>query len=502
MKVKKEIFKMETAIAPVLSESLVEGRLSLPADRTNMQRVLFIGGRISVNAEPADGKVFMDGNVEFNVVYVDTDGQLDSFDAVSPFRHTEDMDGAGPGMSIFARGSVKEIVFSLDDGRSVNVKGIVSVQLRGSVMQSCEAVTGVEPSELQTRTAKRRMRQTRDQRRETVYVHEDVRIPQTMPMAEKVLSCEAYAVVHSVRTEDLKIIVEGEIKLTVLYLSADKNAPLMQMSESVPFGQIIASEGLAADDIVSAEVSLFDLRVSVADEANDVLRLSARMSIVCAARGESDMQYLEDAYSLENRLSLDYQEQSCRFIALSGNARAIARSTVSIPDSQPSVSRIVCLKAMPSIAAVRPGADRVYIEGLMMFTMCYYCTEGMWSYSGETPFEAEVQMDGMMPSYEVEVCADVENCTYDGTGRDISVKFMMDVGIRAFAQTNMRLVADMTMTDERASTRQGITIYFADGGESTWDIAKRFATTLDTVKRFNPEIGDTAEPGQKILIMS
>lgn len=502
MKVKKETFKMETAIAPVLSESLVEGRLSLPAERNNIQRVLFIQGRISVNAEPADGKVFMDGNVEFNVVYIDTEGQLESFDAVSPFRHTEDMTGAGPGMSIFARGSVKEIVFSVEDGRSVNVKGIVSVQLHGSVMKSCEAVTGVEPPELQTRTAKRRMRITRDQRRETAYVREDVRIPQTMPMAEKVLSCDAYAVVHSVRTEDLKIIIEGEIKLTVLYLSADKNAPLMQMCESVPFGQILASEGLAANDAVSADVSLSDVRVSVADEANDVLRLSARMNIICAACGETDMQYLEDAYSLENKLSLNYDEQSCRHIALYGNARTIARSTITIPDSQPGVSRIVCLRAMPNIAAVRPGTDRVYIEGLMMFSVCYYCTEGMWSYSGETPFEAEVQMDGMMPEHDVEICADVESCTYDGTGRDISVKFMLDVQIRAFSQTKMRLVSELDMTDESASTRQGITIYFADGGESTWDIAKRFATTLDTVKKFNPEIGDMAEPGQKILIMS
>jgi LysM repeat protein len=56
--------------------------------------------------------------------------------------------------------------------------------------------------------------------------------------------------------------------------------------------------------------------------------------------------------------------------------------------------------------------------------------------------------------------------------------------------------------DEAPMRNQGITIYFADGGETTWDIAKRYTTTLDTVKKFNPEIGDIAEAGQKILIMS
>ncbi|MFA5675568.1 MAG: DUF3794 domain-containing protein [Christensenellales bacterium] len=502
MKVNKAIIKMESACQPVLSESLVEGRLSLPADRADIERVLFVQGRIYVNAEPADGKVFMDGNVEFTVVYIGIDGGIDSFEAVSPFRHTEDMAGACAGMNILARGSVREVSSCVEEGRTVSVKGVVSVQLNGSVTKSREAVTGAEQPNLQTKTTNKRLKITRDQRRETAYIREDVRVPQTMPVAEKVLFADAYAIVRGVRTEDLKVIVEGDIKLTVLYLSADKGAPLQQMIETMPFGQIIASEGIAASDTIYADAALTDVQVNVADEASDVLRLSARMIISCVAKGESETQYMEDAYSLDNRLDIQYDNQICKEMVLTGNARAIARSAIAIPASQPAVSRIICLRAMPNIAAVRPGVDRVYIEGLMMYTMCYYSSEGMWSYSGETPFEAEVSIDGVKPEHDVEICADVESCTFDGTGRDISVKFMMDVEIRAFAQTNLRLVSSLSKTDERVLTRQGITIYFADGGESTWDIAKRFAATLETVKKFNPEIGDKAEIGQKILIMS
>lgn len=502
MKVKKTSFKMETACQPVLSESLVEGRLSLPADRPDIKRVLYIQGRLHVNAEPGDGKVFMDGNVELSVVYLDEQDDISVFDASSPFRHTQDMEGAMPGMHIIARGSVRESVYTVDDGRNVNFRAVVAIEIKGSTMRNLEAVAGVDPPELQTLISRQRLGITREQRRETAYVREDVRIPQTLPMAEKVLSADAYAVVHSVRNEDLKMIVEGEIKLSVVYLSADKNAPLQQMCETVPFGQIIASEGLSAGDTVMADVMLADVRVTVAEEASDVLRLSARMNIVCVARGESDVEYMQDAYSLKNRLDLKYADQSCRSLVISGNARAFARSNITIPDSQPSVSRIVCLRAVPHVSSVTPGADRLYIEGLMMLTMCYFSSEGMWSFSGETPFEAEIQMDGIMPSHDVEVRADVECCTFDGTGRDISVKFMMDVEIRAFTQRRMRMVSGLAETDESAGARQGITIYFADGGESTWDIAKRFASTLETVKKFNPEIGDMAEPGQKILIMS
>ncbi len=501
MKIKKASIKTETACQPRLSESLVEGRLSLPSDKTEIDRILFIQGRIHVNAEPTDGKVFMDGSVVFSVVYIGIDGNVDAFEATSPFRHSEELAGAGAGMTLSAKGSVKDVNFSLEDERTVYVKGIVSVNLRGSMAISREAVTGAEP-DFQVRMGKRRLKVTKDQRRDTMMLREDVRLPQSLPIAEKILSTDAYAVVRSVHTEELKMVVEGDIKLSVLYLSADKNAPIQQFNDSIPFGQIISSEGMAPSDMVSADVNLSDLNVNVAEEAGDILRVSVKLNIMCAARADNDVEYLEDAYSLKNRLELKYDEQMCRHLVLSGCTKAIARSAIMIPASEPSVARIICLKASPSIAAVRPGPDRVYIEGLMMFTLCYSSSEGMWSYSGETPFEAEAQMDGIMPDQQVEVNAEVEYCTFEGMGRDISVKFMMDVEIRAFAESRMRLVSDMNESEEPVMHNQGITIYFADGDETTWDIAKRYATTLDMVRKFNPEIGETVQPGQKILIMS
>lgn len=501
MKIKKASFKTETACQPRLSESLVEGRLSLPSEKNEIDRVLFIQGRIHVNAEPADGKVFMDGSVIFNVVYMAIDGSIDAFEAASPFRHSEDMAGAGSGMILTAKGSVKDVNFSLEDVRTVYVKGIVSVSLRGSMTKSCEAVTGAD-SELQIKMAKKRLKVTKDFKRDTMMLREDVRLPQALPIAEKILTADAYAVVKSVKTEELKIIVEGDLRLSVLYLSTDKGAPLQQYNESIPFGHIISSEGMLPEDMMSADVSLSDLSVSVAEEAGDIFRVSGKLGFMCAARADSDIEYLEDAYSLRNMLNLKFDEQACRHLVLSESTKAIARATIAIPHTEPSVSRVVCLKASPSVTAVNPGTDRIYIEGLMLFTLCYTSAEGMRSYSGEAPFEAEIQMDGITADQDVEVNANVEYCTYEGTGRDISAKFMLDVELQAFSQSRIRLVSDMTEMDEAPMRRQGITIYFADGGETTWDIAKRFATTLDTVKKFNPEIGESAEAGQKILIMS
>jgi hypothetical protein len=500
MKVQKTSLQTETAGREVLSESLVEGRLPLPSEKADIDRILFIQGRAHVGAEPTDGRIFMDGSVIFSVVYISADGDIESFDASSPFRHSEEMPGAGANMNVLAKGNVRDIEYSADDSRTVYVKGIVSVSLRGAMPRSIETVSGAGEPNLQVRTARQPLAMTRDIKRDTLVLREDVRIPQSMPMAIRILTSDAYPVVKSVRAEDMKIVVEGELRVTALYISEDRGAPLQQFTESVPFGQILPADNLEPNDNVAADANLMDFALSTVEDAGDILRLNARISLVCATRTVRDAEYMEDAYSLASRLNVSYADQTCRQLRRWGCVRTFARSGISIPSTQPGVSRVVCFKATPAILAARPGEGRVYLEGLMMFTMCYTSPDGMYSHSGEVPFEAEALLEGITASDEIEANADVESASCEGTGRELSVKFMLDVALRAYAEVGIRLVTDIKDTEEPNARNGGITIYFADGGESTWDIAKRYATTPDNIKKFNPDIGDNAAPGQKVLI--
>jgi hypothetical protein len=501
MKVEKTTFKTETACHDKISESLVEGRLSLPPDKADIARILFIHGKVHLNAEPADGKIFMDGSALFCVVYMDMDGNIDAFESSSPFRHSEDMANAGAGMNVYAKGAMKEIDYTVEDGHSVYVKGIVSFRITGSTAAMHDAMSAAASPDMQVKMMHRKMPVTKDYIRHTAVMKEDVRVPQSMPRADRILFSDAYAVVGTVKTEELKVIVEGHIKMMVVYLSEDKNAPLQYFYESIPFGEILSTENAADGSMIMADADMFDVSVDIAEAESDILRLYAKLNIICAVKSYNDIALMEDAYSLKKKLDVSYCTCAYSDTALSGCAKMIARCTISIPESRPAASRIVCMKACPVIATVTPYTDRAYIDGMMMFTVCYTSQEGMQSYSGDVPFEAEIQMEGLLPAHDVRVDADVEYCSFEGVGREISVKIMMDARIKAYTQNSFRLVSDLTETDEAVQSGKGLTIYFADGGESIWDIAKRYATTQDAVSQFNPDIGEQTQPGQKILII-
>lgn len=499
MNIQKTSFRTESAYKSMLSESIVEGRLSLPVEKNDIQSVLLVHGRVHASAMPSDDKVFMDGDVVFSVVYLCTDGSIDSFEASSPFRHSEDAVGADSQMNVYVKGSIKEVEFSIEDSRAVYVKGIVSISMYGSILKSYDAIS-TPPDEMQVKMYSRSLAYTKEYKSEVKTISEDIRVPQAQPRVEKILLVDAYAVVKSVKTEELKVIVEGDIKMMILYLSEDKNAPLQHFYESMPFGEILACESVSENDNVIADAEIYDLSVNIADE--DILRINAKLDVICSIKSSEEKEFVQDAYSLTSALSVSHQKIEYRNTTLNGCVKAITRCAITVPEEKPSVSRVIFMKACPVIATCTAGVDRVYIEGLMMYTVCYTSPDGMQSYSSEVPFEAEAQMEGLVKSHEVNITAEVEYCSFEGAGRDLSVKFMMDVNIKAYEIGSFSLVEDIEQLEEPLPIRRGITIYFTDGGESVWDIAKRYSTTQEIVEKFNPDISECAEQGQKILIMA
>jgi hypothetical protein len=281
MNVQKTPIKTETAFGLKPSENLVEGRLSVPSDKADIGRVLLVQGKVHANAEPGDGKVFIEGTVKFFVVYMGPEGSMESFESSSPFRHTEDMENAGAGMNVYVKGGMKEIEHTVEDPRTLYVKGVVSMSLGGNVAGTNEAVASVDSPDIQVKTQRENIASTKDMKKDTAAIREDLRIPQSMPKAQRILYSDAYSVVKNVKVEDMKIIVEGDIKMMILYLSEDGNAPLQYFYESVPFGNIMSFDNAAAGDNVMADTELYDLNTDIAEGEGDIFRMSANVNVIC-----------------------------------------------------------------------------------------------------------------------------------------------------------------------------------------------------------------------------
>jgi LysM repeat protein len=82
-----------------------------------------------------------------------------------------------------------------------------------------------------------------------------------------------------------------------------------------------------------------------------------------------------------------------------------------------------------------------------------------------------------------------------------SVEVSFNVGIEgvAYDEKIISPVVDISLSDE-TEKKPSLTVYFADEGEKLWDIAKKYGSSVETIKAMNKLESDKALKGTRLII--
>lgn len=472
------------------SQAMVEGVLKLPDSMEEISGVLDIAGVGEVtDASAGENSIFIEGNAVFCVLYLNKKGEFESFNATCRFNHTAQCEGVRPDMKVAAGAKLGEVSFSVLDGSSVSVRADICIDAFALGNQNFEIL---DP-ELADGNIHLKCGQGEASFVECVkmiksYVKSELRVPQSMPEVRKVLAERGYAAVRGVVTEPGKAIIEGELRVFVVYESTDKNAPLQYFQETIPFGEIVNHENIGADSAVTVHASLERLAVDTAPENPDLLEISAVVNLCVMSRGMRQLSYIADLYDEKSEMEAQSCEIGACKAAMREGQKKIVRLEAQIPENAPEVSRVLFTAAVPKSVCIHPGRDRASIDGKLAVNICYTTADaGIKSASLVLPFETEISLPGVTPNCELQVYANVEYATAEGSGRELSLKCCLDLCIWQMQSERMRAVCEVSSQPLERPCQSGAVIYYADGGKTLWDIAKRFKVSSDMLGSGEPD---------------
>lgn len=490
MSISKREIMAENSRWMCASQAMVEGVLKLPDSMEEISGVLDISGVGEItDASAGENSIFIEGNAVFCVLYLDKKGEFESFNATCRFNHNIECPGVRPDMKVVAGARVGEVSFSVLDGSSVSVRADLCIDAYALGNQNFEILDPeLADKNIHLKFGKGQVSWVECVKMLKSYVKSELRVPQSMPEVRKVLAERGYAVVRNVVTEPGKAIIEGELRVFVVYESTDKNAPLQYFQETIPFGEIVNHENIGTDSVVTVHATLERLSVDAAAENPDLLDISAIINLCVMSRGMKEISYIADLYDEKS----DMQTKSCALRSCRASMREgqkkIVRLEVNIPESAPEVSRVLFTSATPKSASIRADRDRAIISGKLAATVCYTTADaGIKSASMVLPYETEISLPGVTPDMELAVFANVEYATAEGSGRELDLKVCMDLCVWEMCAAQVRVVCDAAGTPCTEKSRSGAVVYYADGGETLWDIAKHFKVSSDMLKDGDPD---------------
>ena len=454
------------------ADSYIEGRLEIPSGMPDISCLLCASATAkTAGTLCSSGSVTVKGSVLYQILYVTAEGEPMSFDARCDFEfsaagaYTEDMSAA-------AVTSVTDTAYSAS-ARSVDIKSkLCSYIFAGTNREIVYPDT--EGAQVKAQTAK--LFKISDIKAAEARTQGRITIGQNMPEVKKVLFTSSAAFITDIHRDTGRIALEGELRLNIVYLGTDKNAPLQYMNETVPFSHFIAVSGQGEPELYAVPSGLY---VEKDEVSPDVLNYDCSIDIAIKSGEYCEANLALDAYCVKNEYELKYDSACVEEISSGRPQKRMVRTLLSIPENLPEASRVLTSSASAEVSDAVCKNGSISLRGSFYVTVCYTTVEeGMKSAKLEAPFETEVSAD-VSPEYTAKPAIFCEYAVAEGSGRDIELRVCTVIYPYAEKCASVKTVCGITLGEETPKN-SGMTLVLG-ASQDPWEVMKAYRTAPEGV---------------------
>ena len=465
-------------------ELLVETSVDT-AERGGASKVVSLEAEAKgVSLELLEGEAEVSGKVNYRLIYLDRQGHLCGLDYFKDFKCRV----KGEAVTPTGRGQVR---YSIPDaearisGDEITLSAVVEVGLEynGEVEKSCVAsIEGAETLAVEVVTEKV------ERRERTISLD---KVADVGLGVKKIVLFRVDAMPLALSVGGAEATVSGEVRGTILYMNeADEVA---ELTVSIPFSE--KAEGDACEyaaNVKSARVVLTDDEEgnSVEVEATVVLTETLRRDVIQPAVAAACAGRVALEEKSESACSKHFVARKCYEESLGGSV-GLAEGGEAVAFIRP---------GSYAIAGVTVGDGEIKVEGVASFRVALIEAEGYDVASAELPFVYVLPFAEAREGMSAEVDLIVTDAVGVLRGKDLSISGKAHLEIKLYEDRCYSYLAEVTEGEALADNGAGISVYFAEKGETLWTIAKSVGVLPSALIKANPFLSEPLEDGRKVLI--
>ena len=150
--------------------------------------------------------------------------------------------------------------------------------------------------------------------------------------------------------------------------------------------------------------------------------------------------------------------------------------------------------------------DRLTVEGYIKLSVVYKTGDAekyLARVDGDIPFTAAIETLGSKQNMQGIINASIEDLDLSIEANTIAVKANIQINAKVLFAVNKEIVSDIKESEEEEQQpkKASITIYVIGKGDTLWNLAKKYKTTIEKIKEMNElEDENLLIPGEKLLI--
>ena len=391
--------------------------------------------------------------------------------------------------------------------RRIEVRGGFTVRACACQAEAIELPCASAGDRLYTKNVRKNVSVPMSCAEKMISVNETLAFDGGLPAAEQLLGGDCSAAVTDVKLLTDKAIVKGQIYLHQLYTDDSVGGTTYVLDYSVPFSAIMDMDGVRDGQIHTADVSVLsdtEECVAGANGQNTALGFSAKLLIQLTAYEKAAAQFVKDAYHPDYPAVLSNDTVSLRSMIDAYCQITTAQKSVALPADN--LRQIIDAWVMPMIPVGRVESGRVELDVPIVVSLLVRDTDGVIAYY-ERPEDCHIAYTQPMTCGDedavvVQAQASVMGLSYAAIGDKLDLHITLAVSTELWENTQEQVVREIALQKENAYPVDDtvMRLYYADEGESVWDIARRCHTSPDAVRTEN-DLRDEVLPGKTVLLI-
>lgn len=462
----------------------------------------------TVSYSVSDNKLYIDGVVYVKVLYLsEGSSEINVVDQRYTYSKTADLSRAVRSPCVKILPTVEFCTARAVSGRKIDIRGAVSLKIKVSGVYETQLLCGAEGMGVQVRTENITVCEDRLCAGSQYIVREDIETGAGGGISA-VMSSECTACVTDVKVITDKVVVKGEAKVKALYLiknsSGESSAEAMEAS--VPLSRIIDLEGVTDEHSTFAELDIMDFSLEIKQsEGGENRTLGCDITVDCRVSSykETQISLVNDLYSTEYETSFTVAPIRAEGKPRPANFQCSIKTDAEYSDGN--IAEIY--DASCDIIGVNPVSSdngRQKLNVRTLFRVFGRSEDGMpiiIDKNDSTDIETDISSDEV---FSLSSCTFASGVSYSISGENTAeVRAQLNINGTVCRISTINAVDEITVSEDkpkRRDTEYALRLYFADPGESVWEISKRYNTSAAAIIAENDLDSESQEITGMILI--
>lgn len=489
LETEKESVCINQIIGQKKDEFVVEGDIIVNDIKPDVLNIVSTSGVPCVyKKETIDGKVRIDGTVNTYIIYLpdDENSSVRSLNAVLDFTKILDIEKCKAGMTTNVNIKIKKIDVQIINGRKLNVKAILEADVKVFDNENINIISNMNDIDnIQLLNSNKKINSLVGKGSTSVYAKDTISVEAEDEIAE-IMQAGLKIVDKDIKLSYNKVLAKSEADISIMYLTEDSR--IKSIDTKIPVMGFIDIESIGEESICDVNYMIKNLVIKPNNGDIHSIYVEAEIEISCFAYEEKTIDLIEDLYSISSDIKFTQKQISVMAEKQNLKDKYIVKENIEIAEI--GNNQLYNVKVNPNISNYKAMNGKIVYEGEIRLEFIYQANNGINSREIELPLKFDIVSDSIDEKCMVDTCIDSlrEDFIVQGEGK-IEINIELEFNLNINKNETLNIIDKIEEEETREKNIYSMVIYFVKQGDTLWEIAKKFKSTVDDIARVN-EIED------------